>query len=129
MAAGKLVEGTFFGLCDDAHRPFFADLLARWATLGQELELRPGSVALLKDEVPLCFLYPSYRKKGGAVRFDLVRLGKAFGEEWVESLVSELHAVEGLIVGAGKKDLIVQRPAETSLETHEAFKQLLLRRV
>ena len=128
MTAGKSDKGTFFGQCDDGHRLFFADLLARWATLGHDLELRPGSVALLKDEVPLCFIYAAYRKKSGAVRFDLVRLGEVFGESWVESLVSELRAVEGLKVGAGKKDLIVQRPAECGLDTHEAFKQLLFRR-
>lgn len=127
MTSGKLDKGPLLGQCDDAHRLFFADLLARWVTLGQELELRPGSVALLKDEVPLCFLYAAYRKSGGAVRFDLVRLGEVFGESWVESLVSELRAVEGLKVGSGKKNLIVRRPAEGGLDTHEAFKQLLFR--
>jgi hypothetical protein len=42
--------------------------------------------------------------------------------------VSELRAAEGLQVGAGKKDLNVQHPAESGLDTHEAFKQLLFRR-
>jgi hypothetical protein len=86
VTAGKFDKEMFLGQCDDAHRPFFADLLARWAALGQEIELRPGSIALLKDEIPFCFLYPSYRKKGGAVRFDLARLGDALGGSRVESL-------------------------------------------
>jgi hypothetical protein len=129
MITDKSSELGFLGECDAVHRPFFADLMARWADLGADTELRPSSIALLKGDVPLCFLYPSYRKKGAAVRFDLVTLRNSFGDEWAESLVSELHALAELKVGSGKKDLVIQRPAEASLDTHEMFKQVLLRRV
>ena len=128
MATAKLTEQGFFETCDKEHCAFFGDLMARWRNEGQEVRFQSTSAVLRAGTTNLCTLYPSYRNRGAAVRFDLEGLRKAYGRDWVTSLDKNLRSLDELQVGSGKKDLIIQAPACSSLHTHEAFKQELLQR-
>ncbi len=128
MAKTKMTEQEFFDRCDEVHRAFFGDLMARWRSAGKSVQMQASSASLKSGKTTFCSLYPSYRNKGGAARFDLTRLGKAFGKNWADGLTADLRAIEGLKVGSGTKDLVVERPADMNLEIHEAFKQALLQR-
>lgn len=128
MAKTTMTEQEFFEHCDEVHRAFFGDLMARWRDAGKSIQMQASSASLKSGKATFCSLYPSYRNKGGAARFDLTSLGKAFGKKWAEGLAADLRAIEGLKVGSGAKELVVERPADTNLEVHEAFKQALLRR-
>jgi len=128
MATRKLTEQAFFEQCDEAHRAFFGDLVTRWRKAGREVEMQSSSAVLKTGKVALCSLYPSYRKKGGAVRFNLTSLRKSLGAKKADHLAAEVRAIGGLKAGSGVKELVVQRPAESGLDTHEMFKQVVLGR-
>lgn len=128
MAARAYSEEAFFGACDEAHRAFFGDLMARWRAAGHSVKFQSASAALSAGKVTLCSLYPEYRGAGGAARLNLQALGKEFGGAWAGALADELRAVEGLQAGKGSKELVIREPARSSLDAHEAFKQALLRR-
>ena len=87
--------------------------------------MQRSSAVLKTGKVRLCSLYPSYRKTGGAVRLNLDNLKKTFGEEWTDGLAVEVRALDELKAGTGARELVIQRPAETSLDTHEALKHHL----
>ena len=125
----KLTEQAFFEQCDTEHQAFFGDLIARWRAVGGEVAMQKISAALKTGPITLCLLYPSYRKKGGALRFNLPSLEKARGETWMENLAAEVRGISELETCGGIKELVVRRPALTSLETHENLKQVVLRRV
>lgn len=128
MPVKTMTAQEFFDRCDQPHRAFFGDLIARWRQAGWVVKMGPSAAALLAGKTILCSLYPSYRKKGGAVRFNLTSLKRAFGAEWTKSLAADLEGIQELNVSSGTRDLTVWAPAETDLGTHEALKQLLLRR-
>ncbi|MCK4832423.1 MAG: hypothetical protein KAS81_06630 [Anaerolineales bacterium] len=128
MARKKLTEERFFEECDQAHGAYFGDLMARWHEVGHRIRMQASSAALVIGNTTLCFLYPSYRNQGGAVRISVTSLGLAFGKKWAESLAEDVRAIEGLQTGSGRKEIIVRRPAEASLDPQEALKQLMLGR-
>lgn len=126
MAREKLTEERFLEECDQAHGAFFGDLMGRWREAGHEIRMQASSAAMVIGNTTLCFLYPSYRNQGSAVRISVTSLRRAFGNRWAESLAADVRAIEGLQTGSGRKEIIVPRPAEANLDTHEALKQLML---
>jgi hypothetical protein len=128
MARGKLTEEKFFERCDQAHGAFFGDLMGRWRGVGHKIRMQASSAALVIGNTTLCSLYPSYRNQGGAVCISVTSLRRAFGDQWAASLAADVRAIEGLQTGRGRKEIIVRRPAEASMDAHEALKQLMLGR-
>lgn len=126
MTRAKLTEERFFEECDKEHGALFGDLMARWREAGHKIKMEASSAALLIGNTTICSLYPSYRNQGSAVRISVTSLGRAFGNHWAEGLAADVRAIEGLQTGSGHKEIIVQRPAEASLDTHEALKRLML---
>jgi len=123
------LKQTFFDQCDEAHRAFFGDLISRWKAAGQEVIFGSSSVVLKTHKKNICSLHPSYRKKGGAAKFNIKGLRKDFGDQWADGLADDIRSISGMRVGKGQKELVVSKPARASLNSHEAFKQVLLRRV
>ncbi len=128
MAREKLTEEKFFERCDQAHGAFFGDLMGRWREVGHKIRMQASSAALVIGNTTICSLYPSYRHLGGAVCISVTSLRLAFGDQWAASLAADVRAIEGLQTGSGRKEIIVRRPAEASMDAHEALKQLMLGR-